>query len=418
MCSVSAGIDFGTTNSAVAVSSDKISPQLISFNGKLTIPSTIFYPADKSSVLFGEQAVQTYLSGQEGRFMRSLKRVLGTDLMSVGTTINGQPRRFENILAQFVSHLKTTAENSLQTEISKVVMGRPVHFRDNDDDGDVKAEKELENIARLVGFKEICFQYEPIAAAFAHEAELQRESLACVVDIGGGTSDFALVRLGPNLSLKNDRKDDILSSSGIRVGGNDFDRDLSLRCFMPTFGYQTTYGTQNLSVPSSQYFELAEWSRINAAYTYKNIKIINEVLANAHQPKLYERLRDIILHETGHKILNEVEQAKIALTNETETTQILDYVIGKPKVKAVRGDFEESIKKDVAKISSSLHECLILAGVKAEDIDLIIMTGGSTEIPLINQTIRDIFPRATFSSENKLSSVGLGLAYDSRLRFV
>ena len=417
MSSVSAGIDFGTTNSAVAVSAGGAVPRLVSFDGKPTIPSALFSPDDKSGVLFGEQALQAYLSGREGRFMRSLKRVLGTDLMTVGTTVNGRPRRFENILAQFVSYLKNTAENNLQTEISKVVMGRPVHFRDNDAAGDARAENELENIARSVGFKEVCFQYEPIAAAFAHEAELQSEKLACVADIGGGTSDFALVRLGPGLSAKNDRRDDILSSSGVRIGGNDFDRDLSLCCFMPSFGYRTTYGPQNLFVPSSQYFELAEWSRINAAYTYKNLKIVNEVLANAHQPELYARLRDILLRETGHKILNEVEQVKIALTDKPEVGRILDYVAGKPEVKAVREAFDASIGKDVGKISASLRECLKLAAVKAEDVGLVILTGGSTEIPLINQTVRNIFTCAAFSSGNKLSSVGLGLAYDSRRRF-
>lgn len=128
MSSVSAGIDFGTTNSAVAVSVGSAVPRLVSFDGKPTIPSALFYPDDKSGVLFGEQALQAYLSGREGRFMRSLKRVLGTDLMTVGTTVNGRPRRFENILAQFISYLKNTAENNLQAEISKVVMGRPVHF--------------------------------------------------------------------------------------------------------------------------------------------------------------------------------------------------------------------------------------------------------------------------------------------------
>ena len=102
MSVVSAGIDFGTTNSAIAVSENGNLPRLISFANHPTIPSAIFYPADKSGVLFGNQAIQAYLTGQEGRFMRSLKRVLGTDLMTIGTTINGQQRRFENILAYFL----------------------------------------------------------------------------------------------------------------------------------------------------------------------------------------------------------------------------------------------------------------------------------------------------------------------------
>lgn len=418
MSAVSAGIDFGTTNSAIAVAGCFPEPELVPlFNNKLTVPSTVFYPAEKSPVLFGEPALKAYMAGQEGRFMRSLKRVLGTDLMSVGTQINGQNRRFENILAQFIGHLKIQAESYVNSEISSVVMGRPVHFRDNDAKGDVKAENELKNIAQAVGFKDICFQYEPIAAAFAHEAKLEKEELACVIDVGGGTSDFTVIRLGPSFASKSDRSSDILASAGVRIGGNDFDKDLSLKSFMPQFGYKTTYGAQNLPVPSSQYFELAEWSKINSAYTYKNLKIVNEVLANAHQPELYARLRDILQRETGHRILNEVEIAKIQLTEKDKLIFRLDYISGEPEIIATRKDFEQSIANDVIKVSKSLKQCLSEAQVSAEDIGLVILTGGSTEIPLINQTARQIFPRAVFSSDNKLASVGLGLAYDSRRRF-
>lgn len=418
MSAISAGIDFGTTNSTIAVAGRKDYPELVRLsNHKVTIPSTIFYPIDQPQALFGEEADSAYLIGQEGRFMRSLKRVLGTDLMSAGTTINGKTRKFENILSQFIGNLKTQAENFAGTSITKVVMGRPVHFRDNDASGDLKAENELRNIAQSVGFTEIYFQYEPIAAAFAHENKLTSEVLACVVDIGGGTSDFTIIRLGPNLANKKERADDILASTGVRIGGNDFDKDLSLKCFMPAFGYQSTYGEKNLFVPSSQYFELAEWSKVNTAYNYKNLKIINEVLACAHQPDLYSRLKDILLKETGHKILHEVEQAKINLTSEDEIIAKLAYISGEPEILAKKTDFEQSIHGDVYKISASLALCLQNAGVKAEEIGLVVLTGGSTEIPLVAKTMHQLFPQATFSAENKLASVGLGLAFDSRRRF-
>lgn len=418
MSVVSCGIDFGTTNSTIAVAGHQAEPELIRLaNNKYTLPSTIFYAADKPYPLFGDEADEAYMNGTEGRFMRSLKRVLGTDLMKGGTIINGKSRKFENILAQFIKSLKEQAENHIQADLKKVVMGRPVHFRDNDPAGDKKAEAELRNIAHSVGFEEIFFQFEPIAAAFAHEDKLEKEALACVIDVGGGTSDFTVIRLGKSLQQKIDRSDDILASTGVRIGGNDFDKDLSLKCFMPAFGFQTTYGKQNLNVPSSQYFELSEWSKVNSAYSFQNLKIVNEVLANSHQPELYKRLKDILVKESGHKLLAEVEKSKIALTDNNEVTVSLPYIADSPVIKADKKHFEQSIAKDVGKVADTLRQCLKEAGVKAEEISLVILTGGSTEIPLIEQTMRNIFPEATFSQENKLASVGLGLAFDSQRRF-
>ncbi len=418
MTEYTCGIDFGTSNSAIAVAGPEAEPFLIKLeNGSCTQPSTVFYEEGSALPLFGEKAVAAYIDGREGRFMRSLKRVLGTEIMAAGTQINGKTRKFENILAQYINHLKKQAEEQIGKPLRRVVMGRPVHFRDNDPQGDIQAENELKKIAGSIGFSDVLFQFEPIAAAFAHEAVLEREALACVVDVGGGTSDFTIVRVGPRLAGKTDRKDDILASAGVRVGGNDFDKSLSLRCFMPEFGYKTTYGSQNLFVPSSQYFELSEWSKVNAVYNHKNLKTVSEVLAGAHRPELYARLKDILLRESGHRILNDVERTKIALTGCPQTETVLDYIADAPKIRASRQEFEESIAADAEKIASSLAQCLTEACVEKEEIGLVILTGGSTEIPLIFQTVRNFFPQAAFSSGNKFSSVGLGLAYDSRRRF-
>ena len=154
------GIDFGTSNSSIAVASADGKPYLVAVeDSQPTIPSTVFYEPGHLP-LFGHQALSAYLHGREGRFMRSLKRVLGTDLMLSGTIVNGKSVKFENILAQFVGYLKHQAEENVKDELTDVVMGRPVHFRDNDEKGDREAERQLENIARRVGFKNIVFQYE------------------------------------------------------------------------------------------------------------------------------------------------------------------------------------------------------------------------------------------------------------------
>lgn len=412
------GIDFGTSNSSVAFAGLEQKPVLVPVEGlKNTIPSTIFYETGKPAPVFGNEAITAYINGEQGRFMRSLKRVLGTDLMSAGTVVNGKSVKFENILTQFIRHLKSKVEAISKEEISHVVMGRPVHFRDNDEKGDKAAENELKQIATMAGFENIVFQFEPIAAAYAHEADILGEKLACVIDIGGGTSDFTIIRLGEKLKSKNDRKDDILANSGVRIGGNDFDKNLCIADFMPALGMKTTYGDKNLPVPSSQFFDLAEWSKVNGAYSFQNQRIIRQVLAEAHDAARYSRLLELVEKEKGHELLGLVEAAKIALTENDENTQILTFLQGMPQITSTRRNFNEAIKENVNKTVLAVKECLIQAQTKAENVNLIILTGGSSEIPFVQKSLCGIFPHAEISGENKLSSIGLGLAYDSLRKF-
>lgn len=418
MSEVFCGIDFGTSNSSIAIASSQKSPMLVRLEGKSSvIPSAIFYENGTSYPYLGMAAMNAFVQGREGRLMRSLKRVLGTDLMNSGTYLNGKTVKFENVLAQFISHLKQRAEEQSESNTSSVVMGRPIHFRDNDPKGDKQAEKELMEIAIKAGFKNVVFQYEPIAAAFAHEKYVEGEELACVIDIGGGTSDFSIIRIGKQRIALQDRRSDLLASSGVRIGGNDFDKDLCLNSFMPVLGYKTTYGAKNLPVPSSQYFDLAEWSKVNSVYSYSNRKIITEVLSNAHQPQLYGRLLEVINKECGHNVLNKVEKIKIELTDRSEASTTLGFLNAKPQISVLRSHLENAISQDVFRIGKSIEDCLKQAQIKAEQVGMIVLTGGSTEIPYVRQQLCSYFPHAEISDSDKLSSVGLGLAYDSLRRF-
>lgn len=383
---------------------------------EITIPTALFF-GDNQKVSFGREAMRRYMLGEQGRCLRSIKRILGTSLMKTGTLINGRSVKFEDILKCFLRHLKRQMDEAAGQSVENVVLGRPVHFRDNDAEGDARAEAELRQAAKETGFANIEFQYEPIAAAFAHEAKLEAEKLACVVDIGGGTSDFTIIRLGGGRSGKSDRKDDILASAGVRIGGNDFDKELALKAFMPQLGMYTTYGDKSLFVPTSQYFELAEWSSVNNLYSYQNFRIVNEVLVQAHEPEKYGRLREIMEKERGHNLLAETENLKIALTSADSHIAKLDFLDGQPETDVAAVDFEASIQGEMQKLEQVLEGCLAQAGVVPEKIELVILTGGSTEIPVLQRSVRRIFPQALLSQENKLASVGLGLAYDSRRRF-
>ncbi|MFI3242491.1 MAG: Hsp70 family protein [Alphaproteobacteria bacterium] len=423
MAETSCGIDFGTTNTSAAFANNKKQPLLVNVEGNATsTPSTIFFSAQKHDVSFGREALSRYMGGEHGRFMRSLKRVLGSNLMRTGTQINTKTIKFDQILGLYLKNIKSKIDLQAQDNVENVIMGRPVHFRDNDEKGDTQAQEELKSIAKSVGFKNIEFQFEPIAAAFAHEAKLSKEELACVIDIGGGTSDFSIIKVGNNLTSKTNRKDDILANTGVRIGGNDFDKDLSLKTFMPELGKNTTYGKNNqyekeLPVPTSHFFDLSEWSSINSLYNYKTLNFVKKILFQSNDIDKYGRLVDVIENEQGHALLNKVEETKINLTNNLEANVLLNFLSNTPSVHSTKENFEDAIFNNLQKVSNSVNECLMQAQTKPEKIGLIILTGGSTEIPFVKETLCAHFPNAKLSAENKFSSVGLGLAYDGMRKF-
>lgn len=410
------GIDFGTSNSALAAPHGN-DIRLLPVEGEsITLPSAIFYASTHPAV-FGRRAQKLFFEGEEGRFMRSLKRILGTSLMDQGTVVNGRLRRFEDIIGDFIGHIKTTAEQAAGGDFDSVVMGRPVKFIDGDEAGDRRAETQLGAIAAAKGFKNILFQFEPIAAAFAHEQRVEGEKLALVADVGGGTSDFTVIRVSKAYAAKADRSADILGNAGVRVGGNDFDKSFSLACFMPAFGSRSAYGEKNLGVPAAPYHDFSEWSKINFLYTPKIKRMLRDILSESHDAKTFGRFALAVEREIGHRVLGTVEEAKITLTQQPQTDGDLAFVEPGFHLPLARGDFDRAVEPQIDRIEEAMGECLTTANVRAADIDLVILTGGPTETPKLKSMVRGFFPAADFSEDNKLSSVALGLGYDSLRRF-
>lgn len=412
----SCGIDFGTSNSALALlRAGKV--DLAHIEGdSVTIPSAIFFPV-RGKPCFGRQAIAAFMNGEDGRFMRSLKRILGTSLMGQATLVNSQRRKFEDILGFFLRHIKDKAEAQRGAILENVVMGRPVHFSDLDPAADARAEDELARIAKSVGFKHVAFEYEPVAAGFAHERGLEEENLALVVDIGGGTSDFTVIRLSKAAMDKPDRADDILAHAGIRTGGNDFDKDLSLAGFMPYFGYKSTHGAQHLTLPVGPFHEMSEWAKVNFQYTPQNRAKMAELLAGADDRASFNRFVTLLEEERGHQLLSVVEDCKIDLTVNSDTTADLAMIEAGFAIDLSRNLFEGAVMRHVRNIDAAASECLIRAGLQPQEIDLVILTGGTAETPVLNTAIRQKFPTAKISEDNKLASVGIGLGYNSLRKF-
>ena len=306
------GLDFGTSNTTLGTIEGDAPVLAALENGHTTIPSAIFFAAD-GAVLIGRKAIEAYVDGVPGRLMRSLKSVLGTALIDETTRLGRERTSFRDVIAYYLGAVKRRAEQATGRELRDVVHGRPVHFVDNAPDADRKAEQTLREIAREIGFDEVTFQFEPIAAALDYERQISAEEVALIADIGGGTSDFSIVRLGPERHGKADRSADILANDGVRIGGTDFDRQLSLGVVMPLFGFGSAMKRAGLEVPSRYFHDLATWSNINRMYEPRVMAELRQVRREASEPELLDRLVRVVDEQRGHTLAMEVEEAKIAV---------------------------------------------------------------------------------------------------------
>ncbi|TPM59022.1 Hsp70 family protein [Mesorhizobium sp. B2-2-4] len=412
-----AGIDFGTSNSTVGVVRSG-QPHLVALEGgEVTLPSAVFFNFEDNRTCFGRHAIANYTDSVEGRLMRSLKSVLGSALAQEKTRIKARSIGFMEIVDLFLGHLRKRLEDDAGGAVESVVLGRPVQFVDDDAEADARAQSELEGAARAQGFKHIAFQFEPIAAALDYEQKVTREELALIIDMGGGTSDFSIVRVSPQRARSLDRKDDILASRGIHIGGTDFDRLLSIAHVMPELGYLSPTKDGKRNLPASYFIDLATWQRINLVYTAKAMTHLRQIRYEAERADLVDRFIQIVEHRYGHALAALVERAKIELTDKVSA----DVEVRLPEVQfaaeITRKALDATIARDIERVAATVVQTIGDAGVKSSDITAVFLTGGSTAIPLARQKILSLVPQASVIEGDMFGSVGLGLALDAQRKF-
>ncbi|MCX5494333.1 Hsp70 family protein [Kaistia dalseonensis] len=409
------GLDFGTSNTTLGIASAQ--PELVPLEGgDVTVPSAIFYARD-AAPLVGRAAIRAYVDGNDGRLMRSLKSVLGNPLIDETTQVGRARVGFRSVIAHFIAVMKRRAEAASGHEIEAVVHGRPVHFVDGDAAGDSKAEDSLRKIAHEVGFSEISFQYEPIAAALDYERQVNAEEVALIADIGGGTSDFSIVRIGPERRGRAERVDDILANDGIRVGGTDFDKQLSLGTVMPLLGFGSGMKRAGLPVPSGYFHDLATWSTINRLYERGVMHQLQEVRRDAAHPELIARLIHVVDERGGHRLAIDVEGAKIALSDEPKVQLLLDWVERGLASAIDRETLVRQTENLAGRIADRIGDCLRDAGLKADQIDAVFLTGGSTRLAHVHAAILATVPEARVVDGDTFGSVGMGLTIEAANRY-
>ncbi|MCJ2089354.1 Hsp70 family protein [Methylobacterium sp. E-005] len=411
------GLDFGTSNTTLGHLGPE-GPTLLPLEGShRTIPSAIFFELGREPVI-GRAATAAYVEGHSGRLMRGLKSVLGTPLMDEATPVGRQRLRLRDIIARYLMEVKARAEAASGQTLDTVVHGRPVHFVDGDPEADRRAEDTLREIARDVGFREVAFQYEPIAAALDYERQVRSEEIALVADIGGGTSDFSIVRLSPERRGKPDRAGDILANDGVRIGGTDFDRQLSLGTVMPLLGLGSPMRRGDLAVPNAYYHDLATWSAINRLYNPKTLREIDEVIRDCARPDLVGRLHAAVEGERGHALAGAVEGAKIAASERGEADLDLDLIERGLAARLDRGTLADQTSDLARAVATRIGRCFAQAELAAERIDALFLTGGSTGLPHLRAALTAVLPSARVVEGDIFGSVGLGLTIEAARRGV
>jgi hypothetical chaperone protein len=407
---IACGLDFGTSNSAIGVARDDTAALAPIEASSTLMPSAVFFDYEaKGRVLFGNEAISAYVGQTEGRLMRALKSILGSPLINEETSLGGRKVPLTKVIEIFVRHLKQKVEAFAGQEITAIVHGRPVRFVDDDDKADARAQGVLEAIAREAGFRDIAFVYEPIAAAHHYERTVQSEELVLIADIGGGTSDFSIIRVGPRHRERADRGRDVLATAGVHVGGTDFDTALSVAAVMPLLGLGTQLIEKNLPMPNALYHELADWAKINFAYTYKNERELAGLVSRAGEPEKVERLLNVVRQRLGHRLAFAVEDAKIALSAEERAAVPLTFLEAGLAITATRVDFDRVIEARIDRLYEAACDCIAAAGLSPAAVDTIFLTGGSSRVPAVRAAIGRAAPSARLAGSSDLLSVALGL---------
>ena len=408
------GIDFGTSNSAVSfVGPDGVS-RLVPLEGTATtMPTAVFFNAEDHRTYFGREAITLYLAGVEGRLMRSLKSLLGSSLLEEETAVGGTMMSFKAIIARFLSELRARAGKHVGAEPRRVVIGRPVHFVDDDAVRDRRAQAALREAAASAGFEDVSFELEPIAAALDYERRVVRESLVLVVDIGGGTSDFTLVRLGPDRMRQADRASDILATAGIHIGGTDYDQKLNLRQVMPLLGFRHI-GPSGREVPSPPFLDLSSWHLIHWMYTPKMVRHVRQLRSDYADTRLHDRLVTVLEQHLGHLLASEVEQAKIRSSVSGGSAAIdLSSVEAGLRTEVGPEEMARDLSALLQQVVDCAASCVQRAGLQPHAVDAIYLTGGSSALRPFQQLLRERFPSTEIVEGDLFGGVATGLSYSA-----
>ena len=410
------GIDFGTTNSALSIYRNGSVEVVAMDDGGASgaLMRSVLYFNEEREIFAGQEAIRQYVEdGATGRFMQSIKTFLPNSSF-VSTEVFGKLYAIEDLVALILKTIKARGEAHVGCPVESVVLGRPVVFS-RDAAKDAVAEKRLEKAARLAGFKQIWFQYEPVAAALTFEETLPagQEKIVFIGDFGGGTSDFSVIRVRGGAFARSDRRSDVLSLGGVYVAGDKFDSQIMWDKVAQHFGRYARYRTPGkdewVDMPRSIIFTLCQWHRIPLLRVRKTREHIRVIKGATDDRPAIQHLENIINDNYGFFLFQAIEQAKCELSVQeqakirfTEQDLNISEEIG-------RGEFELLNGENFRQIAACIDEVITGSGLLPSQIDTVFLTGGTSRIPYIQALFAKRFGRDKMEYRDAFTSVVHGL---------
>lgn len=417
-------IDFGTSNSLLvaASASGLTTPVPVDpLAADPTIMRSILYFRETPkpmSMVFGTEALQAYTdAGMQGRFLRSLKRFL-PDSGFTGTVIG--PRRYalEELIAAMLRAMRRRANELFQCDVKRALLGRPARYAANDE-ADALAQQRMKRAAELAGFEDIEFFAEPVAAARDFDLDLDQERLVLIADLGGGTSDFSIVRM----SQRGFRPSDVLATTGVSLAGDALDGALMRKELSRHFGseaeYKVAFGQNVLTMPAALVDMLCTPAKLPLLQARDVQQFLREVRTGAltpHDRELVERFLVVAEDALGFSIFEAVEQTKRELSSAPVGTFRFDQAGFDIAHDVPIAAFETAVAPPLSAIFECIEQTLRLANVTADQIELACLTGGTSRVPAVQAYLSQRFGNDRLRRLKGLHSVVQGLGYEAQRR--
>ena len=418
------GLDFGTTNSAIALATLGGKAELATFpedgHRTTTFRSVLYFdpeqrePTGKPRAVGGPNAITQYLQADtRGRLVQSMKSHLASPSFK-HTAILGHSYTLEELIALVIRQLKETAEAQFGRLAERVVVGRPAHFSGaEDEEGDKFALNRLRTAIQQGGFNQVEFELEPVAAAYQYEQQLDHDEIVLIADFGGGTSDFCLIQLGPAARQRGRRRDDILGTDGVAIAGDTFDSGMVRHLIAPHLGLGSEYRSlfnRILPVPLWLYEKFERWHHLSFLKTRETMELLRQIHFGALEPEKIEALIHVVEEDLGYHLFRAVERTKCGLSDAEISPFIFHEALVDIEEQVKRSAFETWINPHVLAIAHCVDRLLTHCGVQPSDVDSVFLTGGSSFVPAVRRIFVERFGESRLRGGDELTTVAKGLA--------
>ncbi|NSZ16144.1 Hsp70 family protein [Agrobacterium vitis] len=412
------GLDFGTTNTVLAQSIDETTTHSVQFTSMAgttdSMRTALSFMKDAQlgaralKVEAGQAAIRQFIDNPgDCRFLQSIKTFAASALFQ-GTLVHARRFQFEDLMEVFLKRLEAYAADGWPANASRIVAGRPVHFAGASPDPELAMRRYNEALTRL-GFPEIHYVYEPVAAAFYFAQHLTTDATVLVADFGGGTTDYSLIRF--------ERKAGVLSAvpvgySGVGLAGDQFDARIIEHLVAPEIGKGSQFKSFDkiLDIPSNYYTSFSRWNQLSVFKSSKEFADLKQLVRQSLAPDKLELFIDLVEHDEGYPLYQAVSSTKMALSaaDEAEFNFSPLGAAGRKTVK--RQDFESWIADDLIRIESALDDVLTRTNTEAGAVDKVFLTGGTSFVPAVRRIFTERFSQDRIESGGEMVSIAHGLA--------